>query len=68
MIASRIRRVLLAGLLVLAGLVWLRVSQGLEGPVLLVVTPEHGLTTADLLSLAAFAVAVILVWPERKAR
>ena len=61
-----LRRVLLAILLVLGGLVWLRVDQRLEGGVLLVVTPQHGLTVADLLSLAAFAVAAILVWPERR--
>lgn len=41
-----------------AAVVWILVNGPLEGPVLWVVTPSHGLTVADLLSAAALLVSV----------
>lgn len=52
-------------LLVLA-LVWILVNGPVEGPVLVDVTPGHGLTVADLPALAAGVVAVVLAWPRRR--
>jgi hypothetical protein len=55
-----------AGLLVAAGTVWLAVNKQVgEGPVLLTVATNHGLTTADLASLGAFAAAAWLVHRTR---
>ncbi|WP_458681569.1 hypothetical protein [Prescottella equi] len=41
-----------------AAAVWLPVNGPVEGPVLLVVTPSHGLTVADLLSAVAALAAL----------
>jgi hypothetical protein len=41
-----------------AAAVWLPVNGPVEGPVLLVVTPSHGLTVADLLSAVALLAAL----------
>ena len=65
MVTSRVRHLLLAVLLVLAGLVWLRINEKIEGRILLTLSPNHGITVADLLSVAMFAGAVVLAWPER---
>lgn len=48
------------GALVLAGLavLWTLVSTPMEGPVLLFLTWQHGVTGADLASVAAFTIAV----------
>lgn len=54
-----------AVLLVVAAVVWVLVNGPVEGPTLIVFSPSHGLTVADLPSLAAGAVAVLLVWPRR---
>jgi len=43
---------------VVAAAVWLLVNGPVEGPVLLVVTPSHGLTVADLLSAVALVAAL----------
>jgi hypothetical protein len=53
---SRRRRQLAAALIV-AGVVWLLVNKPVEGPVLISFTVRHGLSAADLLSIAAFVVA-----------
>jgi hypothetical protein len=42
-------------------LVWSRANQGLEGFVLLSVTPDHGLTVADLLPPALLALVLVRV-------
>jgi len=52
--------------LVAGGLVWLLVNSPVEGPVLLVISRRHGITVADVASLAAFAAAGILVWRRRR--
>ncbi|PTR30336.1 hypothetical protein C8K36_102184 [Rhodococcus sp. OK519] len=41
-----------------AAVLWLLVNNPVEGPVLFVVTPSHGLTVADLLSAAALPAVV----------
>lgn len=53
-----------AGLVVLAG-VWVLVNKPVEGPTLLVLSPSHGVTFADLLSLVALGVAVEMVSTRR---
>jgi Co/Zn/Cd efflux system component len=44
--------------LVGVALLWLRADKPIEGPILLVVEPTHGLTLADLLA----AVPLLLAW------
>jgi hypothetical protein len=60
------RRVL-AAILVVLGVVWLLVNGPVEGAILLKFDADHGLTVADLLSLAAFAMAVVLWFDRSKA-
>ncbi|MCU1691218.1 MAG: hypothetical protein JWM64_309 [Frankiales bacterium] len=49
-------------LMVLAGAAWLLLNEPIEGPVLVVFTPDHGLTLADLVALpAALVVSCLLV-------
>lgn len=55
---------LAAGLVVAAG-IWVLVNKPVEGPTLLVLSPSHGVTFADLLSLVALGVAVDLVSVRR---
>ncbi len=54
---SRLTRRWAAVLLAVAGLLWLLFNGRYEGPVLLTVDRSHGLTVADLASLAAFIAA-----------
>ncbi|PVZ04607.1 hypothetical protein [Actinomycetospora cinnamomea] len=61
------RRVLLASLLVVAAVIWVRINKPVEGRTLLELTSNHGVTTADLLSLVALAMAVVIAWPSRSA-
>jgi hypothetical protein len=58
------RRLLLAALLVVAAVIWVRINKPVEGDVLLELTSRHGVTTADLLSLVALAMAVVIAWPS----
>jgi hypothetical protein len=60
------RRLLLAALLVVAAMIWVRINKPVEGDVLLELTSRHGVTTADLLSLVALAMAVVIAWPSRR--
>ncbi|MEJ2579907.1 MAG: hypothetical protein P8Z68_12585 [Kineosporiaceae bacterium] len=46
-----------AGARILAAMAWLVVNAPFEGPILLEVNRHHGVTTADLLSFAGFALA-----------
>lgn len=66
----RIARGRLATAVVLVGVavIWVRVNSPFEGPVLIVFTRNHGLTVADLPSIAAVVVAVLLVWTGRRPR
>jgi hypothetical protein len=47
--------------LVAAAAIWVLVNGPVEGPVLLVLTPSHGITVADLPSLAALVIAAVLL-------
>lgn len=50
-------------LLAVLSAAWLPINNGhLEGPVLIVVAHDHGLTTADLLAYAGFALALLAGW------
>jgi hypothetical protein len=61
----RAGRVALAvGLVGLAG-VWVLVNKPVEGPTLLVLSPSHGVTLADLISLVALGVAAELLSVRR---
>ncbi|MEJ2871973.1 hypothetical protein WCD74_29735 [Actinomycetospora sp. OC33-EN08] len=57
-------RLLLALGLVVVAAVWVAVNKAVEGPTLLVITSRHGLTVADLLSVAALVTAGHLVRPR----
>ena len=46
---------------VVCTVMWARANQGLEGSVLWTVTPEHGLTVADLLPPALLALVLIRI-------
>jgi hypothetical protein len=48
-----VRRVVIAGMLLVAAVVWVLINGPFEGPTLLVLTPGHGITLADLASAAA---------------
>jgi hypothetical protein len=63
---SRRTRVVTAAVLVLAAVVWVLVNGPVEGPVLVVVSPGHGLTVADLFSVAAVLVAVLLLLSDHR--
>jgi hypothetical protein len=65
---SSVRRLLLAALLVVAAVVWVRINGPVEGRTLLVLSPTHGVTSADLLSLLALGGAAVLAWPARERR
>jgi hypothetical protein len=51
---------LAVGLVAAAG-VWVLVNGPVEGPVLLVLTPSHGITVADLPSMVALVIAGLLL-------
>jgi len=63
---TRRRRRVLAGVLVVFAVVWVLVNAPVEGPTLLVLTRTHGITAADLLSVAAVLVAIGLLLPRRR--
>jgi hypothetical protein len=52
-------------LLALLSVLWLLVNKDFEGPVLLTVVEDHGLTTADLLGLAGLILAAWQFWRLR---
>ena len=56
------RRTWLAVALVVAAGVWILVNGPVEGPVLLVLTPSHGITVADLASIGALVTAGLIFW------
>ncbi|MCD2196090.1 hypothetical protein LQ327_22210 [Actinomycetospora endophytica] len=59
------RRVL-AAVLVVAAIVWLPLNQRVEGPKLLVLSRNHAVTAADLLSVVLVLVALGLLWSTRR--
>jgi len=48
--------------LVAAAALWVLVNGPVEGPVLLVISPSHGVTVADLASIGAVVVAGVILW------
>lgn len=63
---SRRVRVIVASGLVVAAVVWVLVNGPVEGPILVVLSRTHGITTADLLSvLAVLAAAAVLLSGRR---
>ena len=64
--SNRTARRVSAAVLVVLAVVWGLVNGPFEGPVLLVLSPGHGITTSDLLSVAAVLVAGwLVVFPRR---
>lgn len=61
------RRLTLAALLVVAAVIWVGINKPVEGQVLFELTSRHGVTSADLLSLIALIMAVVIAWPSRRA-
>ena len=55
------RRRLVAVGLVAAALIWVLVNGPVEGPTLLVLAPSHGITVADLPSVAGLVIAGLLL-------
>ena len=58
--ALRRRRLFALGLSAAAG-VWVLVNGPVEGRVLLVLTPSHGITVADIPAMAALVIAGLLL-------
>jgi len=46
--------------LVGAAVIWMLVNGPVEGPVLLILTPSHGITVADLPSLALIIIGAVI--------
>jgi hypothetical protein len=63
---SRTGRRVLAGVLVVAAILWLPLNQPVEGPKLLVLSRTHAVTAADLLSVVLVLVAFGLLWSTRR--
>jgi hypothetical protein len=63
---TRRRRWTWAGLLVVAAVAWLPLNKVVEGPKLVVLSPDHAIVAADLLSVLLVLVAVGLVLPRRR--
>jgi hypothetical protein len=56
------RRTWLAMGIVVAAAIWVLVNGPVEGPVLLVMSPSHGITVADLPSIGAVIIAGLILW------
>jgi hypothetical protein len=65
-IVTRTGRRWLAAVLVVAAIAWLPLNKPVEGPKLLVLSPSHAVTTADLLSVLLVLVALGLLWSARR--
>lgn len=55
-------------MLLLAAVGWLFVNGPIEGPVLWEISPDHGVTVADLGSVAAVLLAALLLLGGRRRR
>jgi hypothetical protein len=58
-------RLVVAVLLVVGAVVWLRINKPVEGPTLFELTHNHGVTVADLLSVGMVLLAVVVACPTR---
>jgi hypothetical protein len=57
------------GALVAAGLLWLVTNKSMEGRTIIHLTPDHGVTVADLAGVAAIVLGASQVWrrwPRRR--
>lgn len=63
---SRGRKRTVAAVLVVAAVLWLFVNGPVEGPVLVVFAPTHGVTVADLFSVLAILLAGALLVSSRR--
>jgi hypothetical protein len=52
-------------LLVVCGLLWLLLNKRMEGPTIIHLTRQHGLTIGDLSGLAAIALGALEIWRSR---
>ena len=52
----------------MAAVVWVRINGPVEGRTLLVLSRNHGVTSADMLSVLALAGAAVLAFPARAKR
>jgi hypothetical protein len=59
---------MIVGLLLVAAVVLFLLKGPIEGPVLLVLTPDHGVRLADLASVAAVIVATAVLVVGRRRR
>jgi hypothetical protein len=55
-------------LLMLVAVLWLVVDKAMEGPTVLYVTANHGLTAADLAGLVAVLLGLHQAWPDVRQR
>ncbi|MGC4110514.1 MAG: hypothetical protein QM747_08855 [Nocardioides sp.] len=54
-----------AGYVLMAvAVLWLLVDKAMEGPTVLYVSPDHGLTAADLAGLVGLALGLRQAWPD----
>jgi hypothetical protein len=51
-----------AWLLLLFSAAWLPLNSVVEGPVIMRISDDHGITIADVLSIAGFVLAVAVLW------
>ena len=58
-------RLVVAVLLIVGAVLWLRVDEAVEGPTLIELTTNHGVHAADLLSVAMVLLAGVVAWPTR---
>jgi hypothetical protein len=67
---ARGRGVLGGCCLIACGLLWLATNKPMEGPTLLHVTHDHGLTIGDVAGLAALVLGAVQIWrsPARLSR
>ena len=63
---TRTGKRVLAGVLVVAAIVWLPLNKAVEGPKLVVLSRSHAITTADLLSVVLVLAALGLLWSTRR--
>ena len=61
---TRARGPLAGYLLVLVSVVWLAVDKAMEGPTLVAVTSQHGLTAGDLSGVVGGLVGLHQAWPD----
>jgi hypothetical protein len=60
-----IRQRVAAWLLLLFSAAWLPLNSAVEGPVIVRISDDHGITVADLLSIAGFVLAAAVLWSAR---